>query len=119
MIRNAFIRLLLLAFIPFLGITPAHAQENADAKIEALISHIGTLGDAKFIRNGSEYGAKDAAKFLRGKWQANKKDIKTPADFIEKAASKSSTTGKPYMIRFKDGKEIPCGEYLKGRLAKE
>jgi hypothetical protein len=119
MTRHTFLRILLITCIAFFGSESARAQESGDAKIEALISHIGTLGDAKFIRNGSEYSAKDAAKFLRGKWQANKKDIKTPADFIEKAASKSSTTGKPYMIRFKDGKEVPCGDYLKGRLAKE
>ena len=31
----------------------------------------------------------------------------------------SSTTGKAYMIRFKDGKEVACGPYLAGRLKKK
>lgn len=98
---------------------PLHA-DAADEKgrIEGLISHIETLKDVKFIRNGSSYDAKSAGKFLRGKWQANEKDIRTAEDFIEKAASFSSTTGKPYLIQFGDGREVKCGEYLKEELKK-
>lgn len=85
-------------------------------KIEALISHIEELKDAKFVRNGVEYDSKTAAEFLRSKWKTHKKEIKTAEDFIEKAASRSSTSGKPYLIRRKDGGETPSGEYLKKRL---
>jgi hypothetical protein len=87
-------------------------------KIEALIKHIEGLEDAKFVRNGREHDAKTAAKFLRGKWEANEARIKTAKDFIEKAASASSTTGKPYLIRFKDGKEVKTGDYLREELKK-
>ena len=104
--------LLLLITLPF----ASAADDPANAKINGLINHIESLSDAKFIRNGKEYTSANAAKFLRGKWDANKKDVKTPEDFITKVATKSSTTGKPYLIRFKDGKETPCGEYLRQRL---
>ena len=77
-----------------------------------------SLKDATFVRNGSDYDPKSAAKFLRGKWQANEKEIKTAPDFIAKAASVSSTTGKPYMIHFKNGKQVKCGEYLTEELKK-
>ncbi len=87
-------------------------------KIEALIKHIESLKDASFVRNDRDYDGKAAAKFLRGKWQANQDDIKTVKDFIDKAASVSSTTGKPYLIRFKDGKELKSGEYLLAELKK-
>ena len=87
-------------------------------KIEALIKHIEELSDAKFVRNGSEYEAKTAAKFLRGKWDAKKDEIKTAEDFIAKVASVSSTSGKPYLIRFKDGTETKAGDYLKAQLKK-
>src|SRR5206468_8030338 len=70
-------------------------------KIEALIKNVENLKDATFIRNDSSYDAKMAARFLRGKWQAQEKKIKTAADFIDKAGSVSSTSGKPYVIRFK------------------
>ena len=94
------------------------APATEKAKIEALISHIQGLKDATFVRNGSEYSAANAAKFIRAKWERNEKDIKTATDFIAKAASTSSTSGKPYLIRFKDGKETPCGEYLTAQLKK-
>jgi hypothetical protein len=86
-------------------------------KIEALIKHVEGLSDAVFIRNGSEYDAKTAAKFLRGKWD-REPDIKTAKEFIDKLASASSTSGKPYLIRFKDGKEVKSGDYLKAELAR-
>ena len=101
---------------------PAHpGEERATTerqKIEVLIKHVEGLKDAVFVRNGSEYSAKNAAKFLRGKWDSNKASIKTAKDFIEKAASESSTTGKPYLIRFKDGKETKSGVYLLAELKK-
>jgi hypothetical protein len=87
-------------------------------KIEALIKQVENLKDAVFVRNDKEYDAKTAAKFMRGKWEANDSQIKTAMDFIEKAASVSSTSGKPYLIRFKDGKEIKSGDYLREELKK-
>lgn len=90
----------------------------ATAQIEALLSEISSLKDASFIRNGSTYEAKTAAKFLRGKWDSHKKEITTAAEFIEKAASISSTSGKHYLIRFSDGREVNCGDYLKDKLEK-
>jgi len=87
-------------------------------KIEALIKNIENLEDATFIRNDSDYNAKVAAKFLRGKWQAREKEIKTAMDFIDKVASVSGTSGKPYVIRFKDAREVKCGDYLTAELKK-
>jgi hypothetical protein len=99
-----------------LAASAAPAPEQA--KIEALISHIQVLEGAFFIRNGSDYSGAKAAKFLRAKWEQNDKEVKTAADFIAKVASISGTSGKPYLIRFKDGKEMPCGEYLTALLQK-
>jgi Family of unknown function (DUF5329) len=117
--RN-FLRVVLAFVFSLVAILPSNAAPamSEKAKIESLISHLENLKDATFVRNGSDYDAKSAAKFLRGKWQANDKEIKTAADFIAKAATLSSTTGKPYLIRFKDGKQVKCGEYLTAQLAK-
>ena len=108
--------LLLLFWTPFevQGIGDRDARETH--KIEALIQKIEALQDAKFVRNGSDYDSKTAAKFLRGKLKSHDKEIKTANDFIEKAASVSSTSGKPYVIRFKDGRKLNCGDYLKTEL---
>ena len=88
-------------------------------KIELLIAHLESLKGAEFVRNGREYDAETAAKFLRGKWQARESDILTAADFIDKVASVSTQSGQPYLIRFSDGREQKCAEYLRevlGRL---
>jgi hypothetical protein len=85
-------------------------------KIESLIRAVEGLKDARFIRNGSEYDSSSAAKFLKRKWESQTKEIATARDFIDKAASSSSTSGKPYLIKFKDGKTIKCGDYLTGEL---
>ena len=87
-------------------------------KIEALIQHVGNLKDAKFVRNGSVYEPAIAARFLRGKWDANKAEVKTVGDFIDKVATKSGSSGKPYLIRFNDGNEIPSRDFLLAELKK-
>jgi len=87
-------------------------------KIDALIEHVGELKDANFIRNGSSYEPATAVRFLRGKWNANKAEVKTARDFIDKVATKSGTSGKPYLMRYSDGKEIPSREFLLAELKK-
>ena len=107
---------LLILLALFAGSLRAAEPATGDARIEALISRVEVMKDVKFIRNGTAYDPGNAAKFLRGKWQARKKEIRKPAEFIEKVATRSSTTGKPYLIRSKDGSEKPCGPYLTEEL---
>jgi hypothetical protein len=87
-------------------------------KIEALIKQVGDLKDAKFLRNGSTYEVSSAVRFLLGKWDANAAEVKSARDFIDKVASMSGTSGKPYLIRFNDGREIKSRDYLLGELQK-
>ena len=98
-----------------------HAQTLPTAerqKIESLIKYVGDLKDTKFIRNGWSYDVSTAVRFLRGKWEANEPSVKTARDFIDKVASFSGTSGKPYLIRLKDGKEIPSREFFVTELRK-
>ena len=69
------------------------------------------MSDVKFVRNGTSYNAKTVATFLRRKWEANQSQVNV-YDFIEKIASFSSTSGKPYIIRFKDGDEANSRDVL-------
>jgi hypothetical protein len=87
-------------------------------KIETLIERVRTLKDARFVRNGSSYSADNAATFLSRKWQANDASVKTARDFVDKVASFSGTSGKPYLIRFKDGREIRSQEFFLAELKK-
>jgi hypothetical protein len=91
---------------------------SAEAEIEALIAAVAGMTDAAFIRNGRSYDAGTAAEFLRRKWRRHAAEVRSAEDFIEKIASASSTTGRPYLVRFTDGREQPCGDVLRAELAR-
>ena len=94
------------------------ARDNIEKKkIEFLLSSIENLKGAKFIRNGTEHDGKEAAAHLRMKLQ-NALVVQTADDFIRLCASKSSFTGKPYMIRLSDGKTMKSEEYFREILKK-
>jgi len=93
------------------------AQDNIEKKkIEYLISSLENLKGAKFIRNGSEYNRQEAAKHLRMKIQLAGDRVQTADDFIRLCASKSYTSGKPYLIRLSDGKTIKAEKYFRDKL---
>jgi hypothetical protein len=112
---SAFSRTSILAIVLSVLALPLWASQMVPAeqdRVQYLISHIENMKDAAFVRNGSAYGSRIAAYFLKKKWEANQDKIRTADDFIETVATKSSTTGRPYLIRFKNGKEVECGRYL-------
>jgi hypothetical protein len=87
-------------------------------RIDALIAAVERMADAAFIRNGLTYDSTVAAEFLRRKWRAQADRVGSAEDFIEKVASFSSTSGRPYLIRFGDGRVFPCSVFLRAELAK-
>ena len=113
-----------LAFVAFLAVVfswALHAQEGPlpeKQKIELLIKRVAELKDAKFVRNGTAHNADTAATFLRRKWEANDSEVNTARDFVEKVASFSGTSGKPYLIRFRDGVETKSRDFLLTELKK-
>jgi hypothetical protein len=96
------------------GTRPAMTEPQT---VEYLIDSIAKLEGATFIRNDAEHSAATAAALMRYRWNRDKDKLKTAEEFVKELASKSSTTGKPYVIRFKDGTEVKSGEYLLKKLA--
>lgn len=84
-------------------------------KIESLIAFIAKQ-EGVFLRNGGEYTPGQAAEHLRMKWKKGGSAIKTADIFIEKLASTSSVSGKPYQIRLKNGQVVNLGPLLKVEL---
>ncbi|TGM03103.1 hypothetical protein EHQ76_10425 [Leptospira barantonii] len=78
---------------------------------------MGTLESCqcKFIRNGSEHDPKEAREHMERKLNAADGKIQTIPDFIEHIGSKSSMSGKPYHVKFADGKTKESGVWLKER----
>jgi hypothetical protein len=112
-----------LIVLIFLAAAPALADWNVEkARIDYLIHEVEQV-QGSFIRNGREYLPAEAAAHLQmkleqamGSWFAPDKDQWTAELFIEKIASKSSISGKPYQIKFNDGLIIEAGDWLRERL---
>lgn len=110
--------MLLQAYRPWLlalclGTTAALA--DTDAEIEALLAHVAASG-CDFQRNGSLHDAADAADHLRLKYSRGKRYVNSTEQFIDRLATESSWTGKPYTI-ICDGREEPTGAWLHRTLA--
>lgn len=86
-------------------------------KIEALIAYVATI-DGTLIRNGSEYSSADAASHLKLKLSKAGNRVKTAKDFIDYIGSKSSVSGKPYEVKFKNGNTILLRDLLYNQLRK-
>lgn len=87
-------------------------------KIERLIVAVEVQQGAKFVRNGTTYSAQEAAEHLRMKVKHAGSRVQTVSDFIEKIATKSSITGKPYSIELADGRTLTTSDFLRSELAK-
>ena len=95
-----------------LAAPPPHEQ----SRIDKLIRFVETRKDMKFIRNGTEYSCAEAAKFLRGKMDMMGEGVSTAREFIERIGTKSSMSGKPYQVKFADGKLMPAAQFLSDEL---
>jgi hypothetical protein len=91
------------------------AAESLDDSIKFLLDYV-AKSDATFIRNGQKHTPQEAANHIKAKYEHFKSEIKTPEDFIRLAASKSLLTGKPYLVRAPDGKEIRLDVWLADAL---
>ena len=103
----------MLALVLILG-TALCAQardHNSNQEIEFLLNYVAT-SNARFIRNGSEYSAKEGADHLRDKLSRAGERVKSAEDFIENVASKSYLSGKPYMVKTPEGQIVPTGPWL-------
>ncbi len=96
MLLNQFMRpaVLLLALV---GCGQAMAETTEEA-LDRLLGKV-AQSDCIFIRNGTEHDAADAADHLRLKSRRGKKYYDSIDQFIDRLATKSSWSGKLYMVR--------------------
>jgi hypothetical protein len=93
--------------------TPASREA---ARIESLIVSVEQAKSLVFIRNGSEYDGVAAGAHLRMKWKRAGSRVHSAEDFIKVCATESSMSGKPYQIRFADGRVVNSADYFNARL---
>lgn len=113
----------LVAVIAFalIALTPPAALATPSPAEGAAIDHlIAFVKESKleFIRNGVSYAGPAAADHLAMKYAATKDRLSTADEFIDNIASKSSLTGKPYMIVWPDGTQAVAADWLHEELKK-
>lgn len=91
---------------------PSSAWSEADGEPEILylLEYVADSG-CTFIRNGVEHESTDAADHLHLKYQRGKRYAGTAEQFIDRLASGSSWTGKPYSVTCQ-GKTELSGTWL-------
>lgn len=98
---------------------PAFGAESPVARDEIahLLDHL-EHSACRFYRNGSWYDAAEARAHLDKKYAyLRRKDlVRTAEDFIERAASGSSMSGKPYQVQCAGGESIPSARWLTEEL---
>lgn len=76
--------------------------------------------DCGFYRNGTRYDGVRAGSHLRDKYGliVAPDHVLTTAAFIEKVASRSSMTGRPYEVSCAGQERVPLGPWLREALAR-
>lgn len=114
--RTRLRQFLALTGAAFLLSVTTHADERADAEIEHLIQSIADSG-CTFVRNGKRHSPTAAESHLRMKLRRGKRYVSDAESFIDRLASKSSMSKKPYFIECDGEEPVPSGEWLKQRLS--
>lgn len=98
---------------------PAHAAPGPQAtrEISALMAALGQSG-CRFERNGAWHDAEDARAHLQRKYDTllRRDLVDTAEQFIERAASRSSMTGRAYHVRCGTGPVREAGPWFREQL---
>jgi hypothetical protein len=110
---SAFLLSLLFASAAVAAPLPPAARAEVDGLLARLESSA-----CEFSRNGSWYGAGEAKAHLLRKlaWLEDKGLVQDTEQFIERAASKSSISGEPYLVRCGNGAPVDSGAWLRAQL---
>ena len=93
--------------------TPTAVAVEIDGLFAALLQ-----SGCEFSRNGSWYSAKQASQHLQSKYDylLKKKLVPNTEAFIERAASQSSVSSKPYLVRCQGQPEVQSKQWFSEQL---
>ena len=102
-----------------LSVARAETPTNVQIEISFLLGYIEGSG-CVFYRNGTWHDSRAAQAHLRNKYNylMTANQIATTEDFIEKAATESSLSGKPYQVKCNDGATVSNSQWLREELAR-
>jgi hypothetical protein len=95
----------------------ASLSPTARAEIDTLLSRL-EASSCTFNRNGTWYPATEARSHLSRKLKSleDRGMVQSAEQFIERAASSSSTTGQPYLVQCGSGAPVQSGTWLRSQL---
>ena len=110
-------RLLLLMCCVSMATVAAPLSPAVKAEIDGLLGRLAASG-CEFNRNGNWYAATEAKSHLSRKFKylEDRGMVQTTEQFIEMAASGSSTSGKPYLVRCGTSDPIKSDIWLRSEL---
>jgi len=94
----------------------AQATNDTEQEIQHLFEFI-SQSNCIFIRNNTEYPAKEARDHIQTKYDYAKRWVGSAEQFIDRIATKSSISGNRYQIRCQ-GKLLYTDKWLKQELAR-
>lgn len=95
----------------------AEPAATAQAEIHHLLVYLERSG-CEFFRNGRWHPAADARQHLERKYRylVEKRLVSSAEDFIARAASESSMSGRPYQVRCGTAAPVPSARWLTDEL---
>jgi len=113
--RSRFLAATLLALVQSMAASAASPQVRAE--IDALLARLQSSG-CEFNRNGSWHSASDAKAHLLSKLEQleGRSAVQSTEQFIDLAASTSSVTGTPYLVKCGSAMQVPSGTWLHMQL---
>lgn len=97
----------------------AAPDEGSKQEIAHLLGYI-SASACQFNRNGHWYGPTEAKAHLEQKYEYLLKRglVGSAEDFIARAASESSMSGRPYQVKCGSQAAVPAGPWLREELAR-
>ena len=99
--RRRFLWVLLLPFWLFPPVALS-TDKQAEMEIDHLLAYL-QHADCTFIRNGEKHSTEEAVVHVTLKYRHFKDEIDSAEMFIDRCASRSTLSGKPYRIECPDG----------------
>ena len=95
----------------FSSITNADVPPETQHEVQHLINYVSN-SPCQIVRNGSAHDGPEAIKHIQKKYKYFKDDIRTTEQFIEYSATKSTMSGKYYLVNCRDQNPVRTRDWL-------
>lgn len=95
----------------FSSITNADVPPGSQHEVQHLINFVNN-SPCQIVRNGNAHNGPEAIKHIQKKYKYFKDDIRTTEQFIEYSATKSTMSGKYYLVNCRNKSPVKTIDWL-------